>query len=53
MVLLADDVSCGVVPVDETARAWREDTGRFLTELAARSARVTRVFCGLPLRLKG
>ena len=23
-ILIADDVSCGVVPIDETLRAWRE-----------------------------
>jgi adenosyl cobinamide kinase/adenosyl cobinamide phosphate guanylyltransferase len=52
-ILIADDISCGVVPTDALTRAWREDTGRFLTQLAAQADRVTRIFCGLPVRLKG
>jgi len=52
-ILIADDVSCGVVPTDSLTRAWREDTGRFLTRLGAEAGGVTRIFCGLALRLKG
>jgi adenosyl cobinamide kinase/adenosyl cobinamide phosphate guanylyltransferase len=52
-ILIADDISCGVVPMDPVTRAWREDTGRFLTKLAGEADGVTRIFCGLPLRLKG
>ena len=51
-VLLCDDISCGVVPLDPLTRAWREETGRFLIELAGRARGVTRIFCGLPLTLK-
>jgi len=52
-VLIADDISCGVVPMDPEMRAWREATGRFLTRLAGEADMVTRLFCGLPLRLRG
>lgn len=45
-VLVCDDIFCGIVPVDAFERAWRERTGRFLQELAAR-AHVTRIFCGI------
>lgn len=51
-VILADDIFCGVVPMEAETRAWREETGRTLTALAYRSETVTRVFCGLPLQLK-
>lgn len=51
-ILICDDISCGVVPMDKTERAWREATGRFLTALAGQADTVTRVFCGLPLELK-
>ena len=51
-VITADDVFCGVVPVDTETRAFREECGRTLTALAARSATVTRIFCGLPMRIK-
>lgn len=45
--LIADDISCGVVPVDATLRAWREANGRANAMLANRADRVWRVFCGL------
>lgn len=51
-ILICDDISCGVVPMDKTERAWREATGRFLTALSEKADTVTRVFCGLPLELK-
>ncbi len=51
-VLLSDDISCGIVPLDPLFRRWREETGLFLREVAGRSHMVTRVSCGLPSVLK-
>ena len=51
-VIVAEDIFCGVVSVEEEIRLWREETGRALTALALQSDTVTRVFCGLPLRMK-
>ncbi len=51
-VVVATDVSCGVVPVDALMRGWREACGRIGALLAARSDEVWRLFCGLPQRLK-
>ena len=51
-VLIADDISCGVVPADPQLRAWREASGRANLLLAGRADRVVRVFCGLGLNLK-
>lgn len=51
-VLIADDVSCGVVPIDATLRAWREAAGRANNALANQADEVWRVFCGLGQRLK-
>ena len=50
--LIADDISCGIVPVDPLERSWREAAGRLLSCLAAQAGCVTRVFCGLPMELK-
>ena len=50
--LMADDISCGIVPLDVQERAWREASGRLLSFLAEQADTVTRVFCGLPLALK-
>lgn len=52
-VIIADDIFCGVVAVDPEERLWREECGRALTALSLKSDSVTRLFCGLPLRLKG
>ena len=51
-VVLCDDIFCGVVPLDPTERAWREETGRLMGRVTARAESVHRVFCGLALRLK-
>lgn len=51
-VLICRDISCGVVPMDPEVRAWREAVGRMLVQLSLRAETVTRLFCGLPQRLK-
>ncbi len=51
-VLICEDISAGVVPLDPVLRAWREANGRLLSWLSPRAESVTRLFCGLPQRLK-
>lgn len=51
-VIISDDISCGVVPIDPVLRAWREETGRTLNRLAGASEHVIRLFCGIPEALK-
>ena len=51
-ILICDEISSGLVPMDPIDRKWRDETGHFLARLAARAAHVTRIFCGLPLVLK-
>lgn len=53
VVILCDEVGCGVVPVDPSERAWREEVGRLCCALARRAGRVERIFCGLSMVLKG
>ena len=52
LIVISDDVSCGVVPIDPIEREWREANGRLLLRLAEKSEHVIRVFCGIPVRLK-
>lgn len=52
-IILADDISQGVVPMDKTERAWREETGRCLVWLGKQADTVTRIFCGIPQTIKG
>ena len=51
-IVICDELGCGVVPMDYEDRAWRERTGRLLSDLAAKAGRVDRVFCGISMRLK-
>ena len=51
-VLIVREIGCGVVPMDAQERAWRERHGACVQALAARATHVTRIFCGLPERLK-
>lgn len=52
-VVIATEVGGGVVPVEPEAREAREAAGRLACLLADRADTVVRVFCGLPLVLKG
>lgn len=51
-ILIAADVSQGLVPMDARERAYREMNGRTLLYLAKEAEQVHRVFCGLGQRLK-
>ena len=51
-IIICNDISCGVVPVDPQMRAWRENTGRLLGALSQNADTVTRLFCGIPQQLK-
>ena len=53
LVLIFDEVGCGVVPLDEGERLWREKAGRCACRAAARAQTVVRLLCGLPMALKG
>lgn len=53
IVIVSDEIGCGLVPADAFERAYREQTGRILTETAALSEQVDRVICGTGTRIKG
>lgn len=52
-VVIATEVGGGIVPIDPQERRTREAAGRLSCLLADRADTVVRVFCGLPLLLKG
>lgn len=52
-VVIATEVGGGVVPVSPGERAAREAAGRLNCLLAQRAETVVRVFCGIPMVLKG
>ena len=51
-VILCADIFCGVVPLEAKMRKWREETGRLCAFLSAQAECVTRLFCGIPQRLR-
>lgn len=51
-VVVADEIGCGIVPMDAGERAWREAVGRGLCRIAQASERVTRVCCGIGVVIK-
>ncbi len=51
-IVICDDLSSGVVPIDRETRLWREQVGRSSVWLAREADRVVRVFCGLATDLK-
>lgn len=53
VVILCDEVGCGVVPMEKKERDWRERVGRTCCALAEQAERVERLFCGIPTVLKG
>ncbi|MEG2138453.1 MAG: bifunctional adenosylcobinamide kinase/adenosylcobinamide-phosphate guanylyltransferase [Oscillospiraceae bacterium] len=53
VIILCDEVGCGVVPIAPEERAYRETVGRLCCRLAEQAVGVERVFCGLAMCLKG
>lgn len=52
LIVICDEVGCGVVPIDRGERLWRETVGRTCCRLAERAESVERIFCGISMKLK-
>ena len=52
-VICSDELGCGIHPLAQEERIWREETGRALCILAEGAGTVTRVICGIGQRIKG
>ena len=48
----ADEIGCGIVPMEAFERGYRETDGRICQRIAAYSEEVHRVICGLGMRIK-
>ena len=51
-IVICNDISSGVVPIDPILRSWREEVGRAVGCLAQNSDEVVRLFCTIPTRIK-
>lgn len=52
-VICSDEIGCGIHPLAQEERIWREETGRALCILAEWAGTVTRVYYGIGQRIKG
>lgn len=52
-VVICDEIGCGVVPILDDDRAWRETVGRACCALALKSEKVVRLQCGIATIIKG
>ena len=52
VILICDEVGCGVVPLERADRERREAIGRLCCALAREAQAVYRLQCGLAMRLK-
>ncbi len=53
LILICAEVGCGVVPAQPEERVWREQVGRLCCRLAQEATTVERIFCGIPMVIKG
>lgn len=51
-VIIGDEISSGIIPVDAFERRWRDEAGKVYQFLASEAEIVDRIFAGLALRLK-
>ncbi len=52
-MICSDEIGCGIHPLAQEERIWREETGRALCILAEGAGTVTRVYYGIGQRIKG
>lgn len=53
LIVITDEIGCGIVPLDKSDRIWREQVGRAGCIIAKNSDTVVRIFCGIPTAIKG
>lgn len=52
IIIEVTELGCGIVPMDEKDRYWREITGRICCFLAKEAEAVYRMYCGISTRIK-
>lgn len=52
VVIITDEIGCGIVPIDPFERMYRETTGRVCCDIASNSKKVYRVICGIGTVIK-
>ena len=47
VILIGDEIGCGIVPIQKEEREYREIYGRIMCLLAKKAQKVTRIVCGI------
>ena len=50
--VVCNELGCGIVPMDASDRAWREETGRLCCAIAEQADGVYRMSCGIAQCIK-
>ena len=53
VIIIIDEIGCGIVPMEKGERIWRENVGRCGCIIASASDQVIRIVCGIPSVIKG
>ena len=52
IIIIVNELGCGIVPMDAFEREYRETTGRICCRLAKAAVEVHRVMCGMGMVIK-
>jgi len=52
LIIITDEIGCGIIPLEKKERIWREMTGRCGCIIAANSVKVTRLINSVPAVIK-
>ena len=53
LIIVCDEVGCGVIPISKEDRMYREAVGRCMCIAASKADKVTRIICGIGQIIKG
>ena len=53
LIVIINEIGCGIVPLEKSDRIWREQVGRTGSLIAKNSDTVVRLICGIPTVIKG
>ena len=52
VIIICDEIGCGIVPLEKSDRDYRENVGRIMCRVVERAEHAERLICGIPQRLK-
>ena len=52
IVIICDEIGCGIIPATKEERTYRETTGRLLCFIASKAESVYRITCGVEQKIK-